>query len=84
MSLVDTPGFGEFQSRVETLATEALKSSSAYVYITTYSELHTKANADYLRFIYQHDHGMLYALTLVTVWKQYSFVLFTKIVGEQM
>ena len=66
VSLVDTPGFGEFKSRVETLATEALKCSSAYVYIATYAELHTKANADYLKFIYQHDQGLLYALTQVT------------------
>ena len=57
VSLVDTPGFGEFESRVETLATEALKSSSAYVYITTYANLHSKASADYLRFIFQHDQG---------------------------
>ena len=55
--MVDTPGFGEFESRVESLATEALKCSSAYVYITTYADLHTKANADYLKFIYQRDQG---------------------------
>ena len=59
MSLVDTPGFGEFESRVETLATEALKSSSAYVYITTYADLHSKASADYLRFIFQHDQSTI-------------------------
>ena len=59
VSLVDTPGFGEFESHVETLATEALKSSSAYMYITTYADLHSTANAANLKFILQHDQGMV-------------------------
>ena len=59
VSLVDTPGFGEFDSRVEMLATEALKSSSACVYITTYENLQARANADCLKFIYAHDQGKL-------------------------
>jgi len=58
VSLVDTPGFGEFNSCVEALATEALKSSSAFVYITTYENLQALGNADWLKFILQHDQGM--------------------------
>ena len=57
VSLVDTPGFGEFDSCVEALAKEALKSSSVCVYITTYNDLRAQANGDYLRFILQHDQG---------------------------
>ena len=64
VSLVDTPGFGEYESRVETLATEALKCSSAYVYITTYADLHSKANADNLKFILQHDQGTVVCIFL--------------------
>ena len=56
---MDTPGFGEFDSRVEALATEALKSSTACVYITTYADLRDKANAAYLKFILEHDRGTL-------------------------
>ena len=59
MSLMDTPGFGEVNSRVEALAKEALRSSTACVYITTYADLRDKANADYLNFILEHDRGTL-------------------------
>ena len=60
VSLVDTPGFGEFDSCVEALAKEALKSSSVCVYITAYNDLRAQANGDYLRFILQHDQGTSY------------------------
>lgn len=60
VSLVDTPGFGESDGHVEMLATEALKSSSAYVYITTYRTLHAQTNMSYLRFILAHDKGNLH------------------------
>ena len=58
VSLVDTPGFGEFNSRVETRAKEALKSSSACVYITTYGNLRTEVNAKYLKLIHTHYQGI--------------------------
>ena len=51
------PGFGEYDSRVEFLATEAQKSSSAYVYVTTYANLNTQANANRLKSILAHDQG---------------------------
>ena len=57
MSLVDTPGFGLFDSHVENLAKEALKSSSVCVYITTYDALHSESNGKYLKFIPNHDQG---------------------------
>ena len=59
VNLVDTPGFGEFDSRVEALATEALKSSSVCMYITTYSDLRAQASGEYLKFMLQHDPGTL-------------------------
>ena len=60
VNLVDTPGFVEFDRHVEFLATEAQKSSSAYVYVTTYDNLWAQPSADYLRFIFAHDQGTLY------------------------
>ena len=53
VNLVDTPGFGEFDSRVE----ELIKSSSICVYLTTYNDLHAHYNADYLKFILGYDQG---------------------------
>ena len=72
MSLVDTPGFGEFDSRVEALATEALKSSSVCVYVTAYNDLRAQASGDYLKFMLQHDPG-----TLICSWLcvNYSFIM---------
>ena len=58
VSLVDTPGFGEFNSHVETRAKEALKSSSACVYITTYGNLCTEVNAENLKLIHTHYQGI--------------------------
>ena len=60
MNLVDTPGLREYDSHVEFLATEAQKSSSAYVYITTCERLYTQTNANCLRSILAHDQGTLY------------------------
>ena len=51
------PGFGEYDSRVEFLATEAQKSSSAYVYVTTYENLNAQANANCLKSILARDQG---------------------------
>ena len=59
VSLVDTPGFGESVGHVEFLATEAQKSSSAYVYVTTYENLNAQANTNCLRSIFAHDQGTL-------------------------
>ena len=60
VNLVDTPGFGESVSHVEMLATEAQKSSSAYVYVTTYETLHAQTNTQCLKSIFAHDQGNLY------------------------
>ena len=60
VNLVDTPGFGESVSHVEMLATEAQKSSSAYVFITTYETLNAQNNTNCLRSILAHDQGTLY------------------------
>ena len=59
VNLVDTPGFGESVSHVEFLATEAQKSSSAYVYVTTYENLRAETNTNCLRSILAHDQGTL-------------------------
>jgi len=56
--LVDTPGTGDFNSRVVVAAEGALKSSSAYVFITTYEELDTAENASFIKTLYAHDRGM--------------------------
>jgi len=53
------PGFREYDSRVEFLVTEAQKSSSAYVYVTTYENLNAQANTNCLRSIFAHDQGTL-------------------------
>ena len=55
--LVDTPGRGEFNSRVVVAAEGALKSSSAYVFITTYGELESAENANFIRFLHEYDQG---------------------------
>ena len=70
MSLVDTPGLGEFNSHVEALAKEALKSSSAYVYITTFENLHAQINAECLRFILEHDEGT-HTLILINIYNSF-------------
>ena len=57
--LVDIPGFGEFDSHVEALANEALKSSTACVFITTYADHRNKANADCLKVLLKHFPGTL-------------------------
>ena len=66
VSLVDTPGFGEFDSRVG----ELIKSSSICVYLTTYNCLHAQHNADYLKFILGYDQG-----TCIHVYTGYQAVL---------
>ena len=59
VNLVDTPGFGESVSHVELLATAAQKSSSAYVYVTTYETLRAQTSANCLKSILAHDQGSL-------------------------
>ena len=56
--LVDTPGTGEFNSRIAVATEGALKSSSAYVFITTYEELQSAENASFIKFLHAHDRGM--------------------------
>ena len=58
MVLVDTPGTGDLNSRVAVAAEGALKSSSAYVFITTYEELDTAENASFIKTLYARDRGM--------------------------
>lgn len=67
VNLVDTPGFGEFNSHVEARAKEALKSSSASVYITTYENLRTEVNAKYLKLIHTHYQG-IYGTQLTNIY----------------
>ena len=57
MVLVDTPGTGEFNSRVAVAAEGAVTSSSAYVFVTTYGELESAENANFLRFLHEYDQG---------------------------
>ena len=52
---MDTPGTGDFNSRVAVAAEGALKSSSAYVFITTYEELDTAENASFIKTLYARD-----------------------------
>jgi len=54
---VDTPGTGEFNSRVAVAAEGAVTSSSAYVFVTTYGELESAENANFLRFLHEYDQG---------------------------
>jgi len=65
--LVDTPGTGDFNSHVAVAAEGALKSSSAYVFVTTYDALQSAENAHCIRFLCEHDRGIylaiLYALS---------------------
>jgi len=56
--LVDTPGTGDFKSRVAVAAKGALESSSAYVFVTTYGELQSAENANYIKFLHEHDRGI--------------------------
>ena len=61
MVLVDTPGTGDFKSRVAVAAEGALESSSAYVFVTTYGELQSAEYANFIRFLHGHDRGMYIA-----------------------
>ena len=70
--LVDTPGTGDFNSRIAVAAEGALKSSSAYVFITTYEELDTAENASFIKTLHAHDRGMyryIYACIRMKVFK---------------
>ena len=55
MVLVDAPGTGDLNSRVAVAAEGALKSSSAYVFITTYEELQSAENASFIQNLHAHD-----------------------------
>ena len=57
--LVDTPGIGEYNRStcVAVAAEGAVKSSSAYVFITTYGELESAESANFLRFLHEYDQG---------------------------
>ena len=57
MILVDTPGTGDFNSRVAVAAEGALKSSSAYVFVTTYDAIESAENANFIKFLHDHDQG---------------------------
>ena len=55
--LVDTPGAGDSNTHVAVAAKGALKSSSAYVFVTTYDAIESAENANFIKFLHDHDQG---------------------------
>jgi len=82
--LVDTPGTGEFNSRVAVAAEGALKSSSAYVFVTTYGELESAENANFLRFLHKHDRGVFEDRRLIVVVTQFDKTMEPDGSGEEI
>jgi len=50
VSLLDNPGFGENNDHIEQVATSAISSSAAYLFLTTADSIGGTANAEF----YQH------------------------------
>ena len=55
--LVDTPGAGDSNTHVAVAAKGALKFSSAYVFVTTYDAIESAENANFIKFLHDHDKG---------------------------
>ena len=60
---MDTPGRGDFNGRVAVAADGAVKSSSAYMLITTYGQLQLDENVNFIRFLHEYDQGNVYVAT---------------------
>jgi predicted GTPase len=56
VSLVDTPGFGEYNAKVSETAAAALSASSACVYITTSGSFGSKTDTDCFKELHRHGN----------------------------
>jgi len=65
--LVDTPGTGDFNSRVAVAAEGAVKCSSAYLLVTTYDALQNAENVEFIRNLHEYDQGVLTDRRLIVV-----------------
>ena len=59
ISLIDNPGCDECTEHVTDAASQSLKVSSAYFYVTTYRQYRQKESAHFFRKMYEDNKGIL-------------------------
>ena len=58
VSLIDNPGFDEYNPHITETALQSLKVSSAYLYITTYDQYRQTQSADFFLAKYKDNKGL--------------------------